>query len=612
MEGQCEHTIRGFLPSFIELDKPALFMPDTDLSFGFLEQASGRLARSILGRGDGDVLICLPFGASYYIALMACMRAGRTAVPIDPMLPADLRTQQVSRIRPTLALVADQFADHDMVRHCPIITLNSHSDIFIKSAVHHIHTEAWPEVSDHLPLHRLFTSGSSGQQTLVTISRRAMEHDVSTTPGLYGLTAMDTLSNIGRYTSSLHINAFWRCMKIGASFMPADLKSETPAAVIHRWRKAAIGALQGHPSLLDVIMPAQHAPDPVLSISHLIMGGEPLKAGWLARVRRWLPGLDKITHNYSSTETMLIACLSYAPDEIERMSRIPAGFPAPGKEILILDEAGKEVSSGMVGEISVTSHFIGSEMEGQDGAERLFQDPVSGQRTWRTRDLGRWLPDGSIEHLGRADRQMKINGLRIDPVFIEQCMETLEGVERSLVFSIHDEGSGQHLVAMYEGAAAIPATEIRSILSRRLPSGHIPSGIFHIERIPLTQRGKPDYRSLEAFVRALWEDRREPATEFTTENADPILAFLQETWATLLPSGNCDPGRSVFDQGADSVMLLKVISLIADKYERRLSLAFLLRHPTLIMQASALQELMRTSSLQSDAIGQEDLRLHLF
>jgi acyl-coenzyme A synthetase/AMP-(fatty) acid ligase len=394
--------------------------------------------------------------------------------------------------------------------------------------------------------------------------------------------------------------------------MPADLKSEAPAGIIHRWRKAGVGVLQGHPSLLDMIMPAQHAPDPVLSIRHLIMGGEPLKAGWLAGVRRWLPGLHKITHNYSSTETMLIACRSYAPDEIERMRRIPAGFPAPGKQIHILDEAGEEMTSGMVGEISVTSHFIGSEMDGQDGAVRLFRDPVSGHRTWCTRDLGRWLPDGSIEHMGRADRQMKINGLRIDPVFIEQCMEAQEGVERSRVFTINDEESGQRLVAVFEGAAAISTAEIRSMLGARLPPGHIPSGIFRIDRIPLTQRGKPDYGSLERFVQTQWEGRREDATAFTPENDDAISRFLQETWSTLLPARNCDPLRSVFDQGADSVMLLKMISLITDKYELRLTIAFMLEQPTMNMQAAAIRNMMRTSSLPSNAIGQEDLSLHFF
>lgn len=588
-----------------------LLLPGTEISYDMLERTSWNLARLIAPSNAGDILICLPFGPSYYVALVACMRAGRPAVPIDPSLPMDVQSQQIGRIRPALAIVEAGVSDPEWLP-CPTLNVPSLTELAPDLEEKNTDQISWEEYHNELPLHRLFTSGSSGQQTLVTISRGAMRHDISTTPVLYGLTATEALSNIGRYTSSLHINAFWRCLHVGTSFMPVDLKSESASSILQRWRQFHLGILQGHPSLLDVILNTTQGPDPVPTIHHLIMGGEPLKAGWLARMRHWLPGLDRISHNYSSTETMLIACGSYSRSDIERLVRIPAGIPAPGKMVRIIDEAGLELPVGDVGEIYVTSRYIGSNMEGSDAQARFQEDPLTGLRTWKTRDLGRWLPDGSLEHLGRVDRQMKVNGQRIDPVFIEQCMETLEGIDRSIVFAIQKENVGQQLVAIFVGAEYISPSVIRSHLADRLPAGHQPSGIFRVENIPVTPRGKPDLNALENFVRAHWAMTRDELALTYDPQQDPIRQFLHEAWAALLPTGHCDPERSVFDQGADSVMMLKMISAMSDRLNVRLNIAFLLQHPTLTGQSIALRRMMETASMDSMTDRHDQEALHIF
>ena len=588
-----------------------LLLPGSEISFDKLERASGHLAKLIASAEAGDILICLPFGPSYYVALVACMRAGRPAVPIDPSLPMDVQRDQIGRINPALAMVEK---GHEGLEWLPCPTLNIPS--LAVSDQHSVENNSgritWDAYPNVLPMHRLFTSGSSGKQTLVTISRGAIRHDVSTTSALYGLTATETLCNVGRYTSSMHINAFWRCLHKGTSFIPVDLKSESGSDILQRWKHGNLGILQGHPSLLDVLFNTSQDPIPVPTIHHLIVGGEPLKVGWLASIRRWLPELKMISHNYSSTETMIIACGSYSTADVERLVRFPAGFPTPGKTVRIIDETGQELPVGDVGEISVSSRYIGSSMEGSDAHSRFQEDPITGLRTCKPRDLGRWLPDGSLEHLGRADRQMKINGQRIDPVFIEQYMETLEGIDRSIVFAIHKENVGQQLVAVYQGAEHITPSVIRSYLSDRLPAGHHPSGIFKINNIPVTPRGKPDLNALEKFVREQWAMTSDDHALSHGDQEDPILQFLHESWMEKLPTGSCDPARSVFDQGADSVILIKMASLISDKLNLRINIAFLLEHPTLYGQSTALRDMIHAASKENISDLDDQYSRHFF
>jgi hypothetical protein len=394
--------------------------------------------------------------------------------------------------------------------------------------------------------------------------------------------------------------------------MPVDLKTESSSDIINRWQGSDMLMLQGHPSLLDVVFDLNTTPVPVKSICHLILGGEPLKGGWLDKLKRWMPLVDRVSYNYSSTETMLIACRTFQMDQVDKMVRIPAGFPAPGKLVRILDEVGAELPTGDVGEISVTSSFIGTSMEGTGAELRLQQDTLTGLRTWQTRDLGRWLPDGSLEHLGRADRQMKINGQRIDPVFVEQCIETVAHIKRSIVFAIRDATERQQLVAVYEEAEHVQPSAIRAALSERLPAGFIPTAIIRVDQIPVTHRGKPDFEALGRIVHDQWNLKSTIRQDGMINDPAGVGLFLQQKWNELLPTGRCDAVLSVFDQGADSVMLLKVISAISDRFGIRLNIGFLLQHVTLNLQLSALLDLLKNNTLSNESDKPDQINLHIF
>lgn len=596
---------------FRSSDQPALMMPEDDLSFGALEQAAQRLARILVEEGNDDVLILMSFGANYYVSLLACMLAGRPAVPIDPTLTIDIQRHQIQRIGPSLMLKDRSMLD-DSPSHPRQWEMPPLHELVSREASDDLGHPPLPEIPGHLPLHRLFTSGSSGHPTMVTISREAMCHDISTTPALYGLTINHTLTNIGRYTSSMHINAFWRCMNVGATFMPVDLKTSTATVIINRWQRAHRLMLQGHPSLIDVIFDVQSNPIPVASIHHLILGGEPLKGGWLNKLKSWLPAVQYVSFNYSSTETMLIACRTFSMDEVDEQARIPAGLTAPGKIVRIFDEAGAELPAGVVGEIFVSSSFIGSSMEGMGAENRLKQDSETGIRTWQTRDLGRWLPDGSLEHFGRADRQVKINGQRIDPVFVEQYIESIENIKRSIVFAVRDGHGRQQLAAIYEAFENVLPINIRGALSERLPAGFIPTVIIRVDQIPATHRGKPDFEAMERIVHEHWDANKADQKGGSIHDDTGVGLFLQQKWAALLPGGGCVAGRSIFDQGADSIMLLKIISAITDRFKISLNVGFLLQHVTLDAQTAALLEMMKKTTLK-DASGHSDqINIHFF
>jgi acyl carrier protein len=214
--------------------------------------------------------------------------------------------------------------------------------------------------------------------------------------------------------------------------------------------------------------------------------------------------------------------------------------------------------------------------------------------------------------LGRADRQMKINGQRIDPIFVEQCIETVAHVKRSIVFSIRDSHDRHQLVAVYEDAEHVQPSAIRAALSERLPTGFIPTAIIRVDQIPVTHRGKPDFEALSRIAHDHWNFKSTVSQDGMINDAEGVGLFLQQKWDELLPAGRCDADLSVFDQGADSVILLKVISAISDRYGIRLNIGFLIKHVTLNIQLSALLDLLKNNTLNNESDKSYQINLHIF
>ncbi len=194
---------------------------------------------------------------------------------------------------------------------------------------------------------------------------------------------------------------------------------------------------------------------------------------------------------------------------------VPVGYPVEDNEILLLDDAGKEVGINNIGEISVKSRYLSPGYWRRPNlTEATFQpDPAGGsERTYRTGDLGRMLLDGRLVHLGRKDFQIKIRGYRIEAAEIEMALLDIAGIKEAVVVAREDLPSdlsasprtGKRLVAyVVPNRQPVPTVgELRRLLAVTLPDYMIPSAFVTLDALPLAPNGKVDRRGLPAPGRA--------------------------------------------------------------------------------------------------------------
>lgn len=559
----------------------ALHTPEGGLLYSSLEDRSCKLSTRLQGHRGRNALIAVPFSSDYYVALHACMRSKVTACPVDLTLPHQLIIAQVSRLSISCIISRQDTHLSESYPDIPIINLGEEGDLPSSCEGSLSNTEGG-KVFEDAPLLRLFTSGSSGEQSLVTIGNISMAYDVLHTPKILEIASGDVFCSLGSHVSAMQIYAFWRCVLNGITFIPIDPKVEGIFAACNRLLNLQPGILRGHLTIIGEILDSCRSIGVLQNTSRLILGGEPLKSSRLKSFMDLLPSLDSITHNFSSTETLFISAFTEKPDYFFGMERIPVGHPQPGKDVFICDEKGVPLPFGEVGEIVVRSEYICSDIQGRDSNLRLTCDPYTGVWTYRTGDLGRKRENGILEHLGRVDRQIKINGVRIDPYIVEQCIESHDGVVSCLVSEVEHNGTNI-LVAVYTSKTEIETDRLRKHIIPLLSVSHHPTIFMRFDSIPTTQRGKP---ALSEIGRMIHQWLASEAKVEGLKLSTPTEHRLAAIWSELLGLDVQNKEADFFRLGGNSLKAMRLAGMIRKEFKVFLPLTELYKNGRLEHLAS--------------------------
>jgi acyl-coenzyme A synthetase/AMP-(fatty) acid ligase len=244
-----------------------------------------------------------------------------------------------------------------------------------------------------------------------------------------------------------------------------------------------------------------------LALRLVIFGGEPLPVGMLSDwLERHPPDACRLVNMYGITETTVhVTATDVGPEEVRQRSR-SVGRALPGWSVSVRDEAGAIVPDGVAGEIHIggAGLAIGYAGEPELTAAHFLTD-ATGERRYRSGDLGRVLPDGTLEHLGRMDQQIKLRGFRIeldeirsvlleDPVVIDAAV-----VVRSETLDRPDAPRQRPAIDAYVTLqSGSDAADVRDTLARMLPDYMIPTTITPVDAIPLNASGKLDRARLPA------------------------------------------------------------------------------------------------------------------
>jgi acyl-coenzyme A synthetase/AMP-(fatty) acid ligase len=541
--------------------RTALQAPDGSLSFSRLEERSLRLSALLHTHRGCNALIALPFSSDYYVALLACMRSKVAACPVDLALPREMLSAQISRLSVSCIIARQDTLLTETPPGIPVFFIDVCDDYPPAGEASFSDAERTAGVED-APLLRLFTSGSSGEQSLVTIGSRSMAHDVLCTPKMLGIGKGDVLCSLGSHVSAMQIYAFWRCVLNGITFVPIDPKAEGITGACDRLLCVQPGILRGHPTIVGEILESCRPIGVLQNTSRLILGGEPIKASKLKSFMDILPCLDTITHNYSSTEALFISAFTAKPDRFLGVERIPVGHPQPGKDLFTCDENGMPLPIGEAGEIVVRSEHVCSEIQGRDSQRRLVSDPYTGVRTFRTGDLGRLRNDGMLEHLGRVDRQIKINGIRIDPYIVEQCIESHAGVCSCMVSEVEFNGR-RVLAAVFTSQTDIGTESLRKHIIPSLPVSHHPSVFLRFDSIPVTGRGKPALAEIDRMIQErLSIEERVEGHGLSTPTEHRLAAIWSGLLGVEVPNRDAD----FFRLGGYSLKAMRLAGMVKKEF----------------------------------------------
>jgi nonribosomal peptide synthetase DhbF len=358
----------------------------------------------------------------------------------------------------------------------------------------------------------------------------------------------------------------------GAAVVISDGVRESPLQFWQKIDRDRVTFMSSVPSYLDSIL--NQAPDTV-SLTHLALGGETLTLQFKNKVTHRL-NVQQISNLYGPTEATIDA-ISHVVADDDMGSHIPIGRPMTNYRAYVLDDGLEPVPAGVTGELYVAGQGLARGYLGRAGltAERFVADPngpASG-RMYRTGDLARWRKDGVLEFLGRADAQLKLRGLRIEPGEIEAVLLRQGSVAQAVVVAREDVPGHKQLVAYVVpvGQSVVPAA-LREHLRASLPDYMMPSAIVVLDRLPLTPNGKLDQRALPAPDFALAHARRMPRT--------PQEEILCGLFADVLGVERVGIDDNFFELGGHSLLAIRLISRIRSSMDAEIGIRSLFETPT--------------------------------
>ncbi len=556
---------------------PAVVGPDAMLSYAELDGRSNQLARRLRSLGVGGesrVAVGVPRGAGELVALLATLKAGGAYVPVDPSHPLE-------RVR----VILEDAAPEVLVApaRSPLCTAVPPSTVLLplddlQGATAGFEAAPLEGSAGGDPLaYLLFTSGSTGRPKGVEVRRRAFAnllHSMATTPGA---TEDECLLAVTTTTFDIaHLELFLPLV-VGGTVVIANRETVVdPRRLRRRLESGPFTIMQATPTTWRLLLDAGWRGSPGLRV---FVGGEALDPDLAAAL---LDRSAEVWNLYGPTETTIWSTV----ERIRRgPGRISIGRPIDRTQIYIVNEALRLAPIGTIGEIAIGGEGLARGYRGRPEltGERFVPNPYGdpGERIYRTGDLGRLLPDGRFECLGRTDHQVKIRGFRIELGEIESVLRSAPGVNEAVVVADRPTTGDARLVAYWVGPAGRQALFEKARGS--LPAYMVPSAFVQLESFPLTTSGKIDRRALAAL----------PVTPVAPASLPRTLTAgerrLSVIWQELLGRMYFAPTDDFFDVGGHSLLAVRLVVEIEKAFGIRLPLSTLVKNSTLEQVSAEIQ-----------------------
>ncbi|NMK46414.1 non-ribosomal peptide synthetase, partial [Achromobacter sp. Bel] len=564
-------------------DAPAVIMGARCLDYGTLDAAANRLAHRLIAQGVGPetrVGVLMERTPEVFVALLAVLKAGGCYVPMDPAYPAERLGYMMADSGMALLLSQTRPLARDSVAAAlpaglPVLTLDG-----LPEPTGPDHDPAVPLSNDNLA-YLIYTSGSTGRPKGVCVTHGPLSMHCAATGQIYGMDE-NWRELIFMSLSFDGAHERWLTSLItGASLVLRDDELWTAEQTLGVLARHQVTHAAFPPAYLGQL--AEGAGSEVPPVKLYVYGGEAMPRATYDKVRRALRP-QWLINGYGPTETVVTPMIwKSRGDESFACAYAPIGRVVGDRTLYVLDADMQAVPVGHVGELYIGGYGLARGYLGRPGltAERFVADPFGtpGTRLYRSGDLVRWMPDGNIEYVGRADHQVKLRGFRIELGEIEARVRECPGVLEAVI-TLHQGPTGAQLLAYVVPLPGVGtqglARHVRDYAAAHLPEHMVPGLVELLSELPVLPSGKLDRARLPA-----------PAAPAATASAyvaprDAREIRLAQIWGQVLRVENVGITDNFFELGGDSILSLQLVSKVR---QANLGLSFklrdLMRHQTI-------------------------------
>ncbi|MEH1848660.1 MAG: amino acid adenylation domain-containing protein [Nostoc sp.] len=539
----------------------ALIYENQQLTYSELNAKANQLAHYLQKQGVEPqtlVGICVERSPQMVIGLLAILKAGSTYIPIDPNYPQE-RLAWMLEDSQTSILLSQQHLVESLPSHkTQVICLDSHWE---KIAGESLENPLCNLNSNHLA-YVIYTSGSTGKPKGAMNTHLGICNRLLWMQDTYQLTAADSVLQKTPFSFDVSVWEFFWPLITGARLVVARPDGHRdPNYLINLITQQQITTLHFVPSMLQAFLEAEGLEN-CQCLKRVICSGEALS---VELQKRFFARLEVDLHNlYGPTEAAIDVTYYKCSPKNSNQQTVPIGRPIANTQIYLLDQYLNPVPVGVTGELYIGGVGVGKgylhneQLTTEKFIPNLFEQQI-GSHLYKTGDLARYLPDATLEFLGRIDHQVKLRGFRIELGEIEAVLSQHSAVREAVVLPHTEKAGNKSLVAyilpISNHQYSNLMNNLRSFVKQKLPEYMLPNTFILLETMPLTPNGKVNRQALPTPE----QQNHKNELSFTVPETS-VEKQLAAIWTQVLGVEKISVNDNFFALGGDSILILQVIS----------------------------------------------------
>jgi amino acid adenylation domain-containing protein len=558
-------------------DAIAVVCSEERLTYAELDRRANQLAHGLRRMGLGPdklVAVCTERSPDMLVALLGALKAGAAYLPIDPAYPPERIAYMLADAQVGALLTQERLLGDLPEPGAPVICLDSGWAALADEPESSPDSGVTPERLAYV----IYTSGSTGRPKGVMIEHRALLNLVFWHQRTFGLTAADRTTQTAGVAFDAAVWEIWPTLAAGATLCLPDEETRLTPARMRDWLVASQVTVSFLPTpLAEQLLPLDWPAGTALRF--LLTGGDKLHIYPPAGLR------FQLVNCYGPTESTVVTTAGSVPAEAGQKAAPAIGRPIANTRVYLLDEHLQPAPAGVTGELYISGSGLARGYLNRSDltADRFIHTPYG--RAYKTGDLARWLPDGSLEFVGRSDDQVKIRGFRIELGEIETVLKQADGVQAAVV-TVREDQPGRRQLAAYvvpgEGCQ-IAADGLRAFLRQQLPEYMVPAAFVMLAELPLTPNGKVDRRALP-------QPDMEAAAEAYVAPRTAVEEVLAAIWSDVLGVTQVSIHDSFFALGGHSLLATRITARIGTVFGVELQVASLFAAPTVAGLGALVEE----------------------